>query len=322
MSHCSPIGLFKKSASPSILSEREPTGCTREKTAESLFPFLITQAFASRIDWQDPKDPLLLQVKPSAKELETVEGFSHDPLQESQCQRYPGILQKYQGRVILQLTGACPIHCRYCFRRHHKNDTLPKTLADWHDSLTGLASDTTLREVILSGGDPLMVEEERLLAFCDRLSRIPHLRRLRIHSRVPVADPARISSRLLKGLRNNRLVVTLVTHMNHFREMDATVQTTFEAIVDAGIPLFNQSVLLKGINDSAEILSTLSETLLQARATPYYLHLLDPVAGAAHFRVEETRAKQLIEQIRTMLPGLGVPLLVREIPKSLCKRPL
>ncbi|MBF0453514.1 MAG: EF-P beta-lysylation protein EpmB [Magnetococcales bacterium] len=278
------------------------------------FPFLVSDGFASRIDWSNQNDPLLLQVLPTPLELEQREGFHADPLDEKEYRAAPGVLKKYQGRVILQLTGACPIHCRYCFRRHIKQDTIPNTLAQWQAGLEMIRSDERIKEVIYSGGDPLMVSDKKLFALSNALAEIPHLQRLRIHSRMPIADPKRITPALVEGLKKSRLVTTLVIHMNHPAEMDETVREALARLVDAGIPLYNQSVLLKGINDRLETLVELSEVLLQARVTPYYLHLLDRVAGAAHFQVDRDRGKALVAGLREHLPGYGVPLLVEERP--------
>ena len=322
MSHHSPIGFIKKDIQSTDYVKKTELLSTQSQKANRLFPFLVTESFSSRIDWDDSADPLLRQILPSAKELEEQSGFLLDPLEERQFTIAPGVIKKYQGRVILQLTGACPIHCRYCFRRHSKSEDIPKTLQEWQKGVETVRDDKSIIEVIYSGGDPLMLPHARLIELSDLLAEIPHLQRLRIHTRTPVASPERITSTLINGLQSNRLVVSMVIHMNHAAEMDAAVESALAMLVDSGIPLYNQSVLLKGVNDDVDSLAALSETLLQARVTPYYLHLLDPVAGAAHFQVDERQGRELIQALRNRLPGFGVPLLVKEIPGSQAKVPL
>jgi EF-P beta-lysylation protein EpmB len=282
--------------------------------AARLFSFLVTDSFSSRIDWNNHSDPLLLQVLPSPKELDHGPGFLRDPLREKEFTLAPGIIKKYPGRIIFQLTGACPIHCRYCFRRHNKNKTTPTNQSEWKKAIESIQKDPSIKEVIYSGGDPLMLPIERVLELSQRLADIPHIQRIRIHTRLPVADPKRVTSELIKGLKKLPLVVTMVIHMNHPQEMSSEVETLLGKIVDEGIPLYNQSVLLKGINDDIEILTKLSESLIQARVTPYYLHLLDPVEGATHFQVSEGIGVRLIGEMRNRLPGFAIPTLVRELP--------
>ncbi|MBF0447140.1 MAG: KamA family radical SAM protein [Magnetococcales bacterium] len=318
----SPIDFVKKNLSPSLHSDKIVRLDQWDQRAARLFPLLLTDSFAARIDWSKTDDPLLKQILPTREELELVPGFTQDPLQETQYRVAPGVVKKYQNRVIFQLTGACPIHCRYCFRRHNKTETFPKTLSEWQSGLDVVRSDPSIREVIFSGGDPLMVSANRVLEISRQLADIGHVQRLRIHSRVPVADPNRITTTLVDGLKAIPLVLSMVIHMNHPAEMDAGVTEALAKLVDAGIPLYNQSVLLKGINDDAQTLIQLSEVLIGARVTPYYLHLLDPVAGAAHFQVEEKTGRSLIKEIRDHLPGYAVPLLVRDRPGTPSKLPI
>jgi EF-P beta-lysylation protein EpmB len=322
MSYNPPIEFVKKDIQLPDHLKKMAKIVAAAKDADYMFPLLVTDSFSSRIDWNNPCDPLLLQILPTPAELQQVKGFSNDPLGEVKFKKAPGIIKKYHGRVILQLTGACPIHCRYCFRRHNKNADIPKTLAQWQEAIEVVRADQSIREVIYSGGDPLMLPDAKILEFSNRLAEIPHVQRLRIHTRVPVASPQRVTPSLIQGLKKIRLTVTMVIHMNHPAEMDGSVKSALESMVDAGIPLYNQSVLLKGVNDSVETLVALSEALLQARVTPYYLHILDPVSGAAHFRVDGEQGKDLVMEMRNYLPGFGVPLLVQEIPGDGYKLPL
>ncbi|MBF0359289.1 MAG: KamA family radical SAM protein [Magnetococcales bacterium] len=317
-----PIGFIKKEAQTTGNSKEMALLNGSSKEADEQFPLLVSDAFASRIDWSNSSDPLLLQILPTAAELQTDPAFILDPLEEAGYSIAPGIIKKYHGRAILQLTGACPIHCRYCFRRHIKGDNIPKTLAQWDESLEVIRKDPSIVEIIYSGGDPLMLPNKKFLQISNLLGEIAHIKRLRIHSRVPVASPERISLDLIKSIGNLPFTVTMVIHMNHADEMDGFVEATIASLVDAGIPIYNQSVLLKGVNDNLESLTALSEALIQARVTPYYLHLLDPVAGAAHFLVDAKTGRQLLEEMRKVLPGFAIPLLVQEIPGELAKTPI
>ncbi|MBF0195654.1 MAG: EF-P beta-lysylation protein EpmB [Magnetococcales bacterium] len=322
MSYNPPIGFVKKDIELADNIKKLPTLNSFSIEAEKQFPLLLTHEFAKRISWYNPEDPLLLQILPTKHELQKKPGFSTDPLSESIYNQAPGLIKKYHGRVILQLTGACPIHCRYCFRRHIKSNNIPSTLDDWSQAVEIIRNDISIKEVIYSGGDPLMLNSKKLLEISTMLSTIPHVKRLRIHTRTPVASPKRVNLELITGLKNLPLVVTMVIHMNHPAEMDDSVKTTLTAIVEAGIPLYNQSVLLKGVNDNVDTLTALSETLIEARVTPYYLHLLDPVSGAAHFFVDAKKGRELIDKIRLLLPGYAVPLLVMDTPGELSKTPL
>jgi L-lysine 2,3-aminomutase len=322
MNYNPPIGFIKKETKPVENLKEMALLNGSSKDAEEQFTLLVSDAFASRIEWSNSTDPLLLQILPTAAELQTDPGFIDDPLDEARYSIAPGIIKKYHGRAILQLTGACPIHCRYCFRRHIKGDNTPKTLAQWDESLEVIREDPSIVEIIYSGGDPLMLPNKKFLQISNLIGEIPHIKRLRIHSRVPVASPERITPSLIQGINKIGLTVTMVIHMNHANEMDESVITTIASLVDAGIPIYNQSVLLKGVNDNLESLTTLSEALIQARVTPYYLHLLDPVAGAAHFLVDANKGRELIKRMRRVLPGFAIPLLVQEIPGELAKTPL
>ncbi|MBF0162391.1 MAG: EF-P beta-lysylation protein EpmB [Magnetococcales bacterium] len=292
------------------------------RQAAELYPLHLPAAWARRIDWHNPQDPLYRQVIPSAEELRSVEGFVDDPLQEAEARRAPGLLQKYQGRVLLQVSSQCAIHCRFCFRRHETYAEQPSRPEEWTPALEWIAADPSIHEVVLSGGDPLMLAEASLRLLVERLAAIPHLRRLRIHSRVPVVSPQRLSTALLQAITAHRLTPVLVIHCNHPAELDPTVLEGLARLLRAGVLLLSQSVLLKGINDDADVLAALFETLANHRVLPYYLHLLDPVAGTAHFQVESAQALALLQQLRARLPGYAVPKLVREQAGHPAKTPV
>lgn len=292
-----------------------------ERAAAS-FALRVPHGFIARMRPGDRHDPLLLQVLPVAAECRPLSGFVTDPLGESAAMVAPGLLHKYQGRVLLTLTGACGIHCRYCFRRHYPYAEANPAGSHWTQALAYIAADTSIHEVILSGGDPLSLSDERLAALAADLAAIPHLKRLRIHTRLPVVLPERITPELLAWLTASRLRPILVIHANHANEIDAAVRAALREITAAGIPLLNQSVLLKGINATPEQLSALSEALFEAGALPYYLHQLDHVQGAAHFEVTDSQAQSLVAALRASLPGYLVPRLVREEAGAPGKSPL
>ncbi len=290
--------------------------------AERQFPFLVPRGFARLMMPGDPDDPLLRQVLPLAAELEEHPGYSADPVGDTQSRRATGLLRKYQGRALLLVTGACALHCRYCFRRHfpYARDTLVQDRDQ--AALALLAADPGISEVILSGGDPLMLDDERLAALIEPLTALPHLRRLRWHTRLPVVLPSRITPSLLALLAASPLPIALVIHANHAREVrDDAVRAALGALKASGVTLLNQSVLLRGVNADAASLVDLSEALFAAGVLPYYLHLLDPVAGAAHFAVPLAEARAIIAELRTALPGYLVPKLVRELAGGAYKEP-
>jgi EF-P beta-lysylation protein EpmB len=241
-----------------------------------------------------------------------IDGGLMDPVGDLDAQRLPGLLQKYAGRVLLVTTGACAVHCRYCFRRHYPYDTAPKTLAAWQPALDEIAGDESISEVILSGGDPLTLRDSLLASLAERLAEIPHLRRLRVHTRLPLMIPERINDELLEWLRGTRLSPVMVIHANHANELTGDAADAVQRIVAAGIPTLNQTVLLRGINDDVETLAALSERLLDLGGLPYYLHQLDRVAGALHFEVPIERGLELIAALRARLPGYAVPRYVQE----------
>ena len=290
--------------------------------AADLFALRVPLGFVRRMRHGDRRDPLLLQVLPDPAECRDVAGFSTDPLAEAAAMVAPGLLHKYPGRVLLTLTGACGIHCRYCFRRHYPYAEANPAGSHWGEALTYISRDATIREVILSGGDPLSLSDRRLSALVADIAAIPHVQRLRIHSRLPVVVPQRISSGLLELLTAGRLSPVLVIHANHPNELDAEVVTALRQLTAAGIPVLNQTVLLHDINDRVDVLGALSEALFSAGVLPYYLHQLDRVQGAAHFELDDRQACALIRDLQAQLPGYLVPRLVREEAGASGKSPL
>jgi EF-P beta-lysylation protein EpmB len=286
------------------------------------FPLRVTRAFANRMEPGNPADPLLRQVLPMTREQESPPAYSADPVGEQSKAVAPGMLHKYQGRVLLVATGACAIHCRYCFRREFPYADHQQTRSRWPAALAYISERPDVHEVILSGGDPWVLDTGRLRELTDRLRGIPHLRRLRVHTRMPVVLPDRVDDALLRWLGSLPWPVTVVVHANHAREFDGPVAASLARLHAAGTRVLNQAVLLRGINDSEEALADLMETGFEAGALPYYLHLLDRVRGSAHFEVPEGRARELLEALRRRLPGYLVPRLVRETPDAPFKLPL
>lgn len=276
------------------------------------FPLRVTQSYIDKMRYGDPNDPLLRQVFPLIDESLAADNFVADPVGDHLAISTPGILQKYQGRALLLTTGACAIHCRYCFRRHFPYGDSNPLASQWQQSMKSISEDTSINEVILSGGDPLALADTKLSQMVADLETIPHLKRLRIHSRLPVVLPERVDRHLLSWISATRLQVIMVVHTNHANEIDLAVAQAMDSLRAAGCQLFNQAVLLRGINDSLPSLYELSERLSEVHVIPYYLHLLDKVSGASHFDVSEQQGIELIEQLRTMLPGYLVPRLVRE----------
>lgn len=288
----------------------------------ALFTICVPEAFLHRITPGDPHDPLLRQVLPLNEETLTPPGFVADPLAEADHQPAKGVIHKYAGRVLLIASPNCAVNCRYCFRRHFPYDEHRPSRAQWQEALDYLRADTSLQEVILSGGDPLAANDRQLAWLVGELEKIPHLKRLRIHTRLPVVIPDRIDTALLEWLGDTRLQKVMVLHINHANEIDASVEQACARLKNAGVTLLNQSVLLEGINDSVDALATLSERMFEAGVLPYYLHVLDPVQGAAHFDVCDAKARELIAGLRERLPGFLLPRLVREIPGEASKTPL
>lgn len=277
------------------------------------FPLRVPRRYVELMEKGNPQDPLLRQVLSDPAELETVPGYSADPLEEGDHTPVPGLLHKYHGRALLVVTGACAVHCRYCFRRHfpYQSHLSGKR---WEQALAWLAERPDINEVILSGGDPLTLTNRRIGQLLAALAEIPHLRRLRVHSRTPVVIPERLDDELLGLLSQPRWRTVLVLHANHPREISPALAARGRDWQRAGITLLNQSVLLAGVNDQLETLVTLSDRLHEAGILPYYLHQLDRVAGAAHFAVPDEQALALHSALRASLPGFLVPRLSREEP--------
>ncbi|TWT58400.1 L-lysine 2,3-aminomutase [Thalassoglobus neptunius] len=290
--------------------------------ASETFPVVVTESFLKRMEVGNPRDPLLLQVLPVAEEEQSATGFVSDPTGDLQAQSTEGLLRKYTGRALLVLTGTCAIHCRYCFRREFPYDLAPKSLAAWELAFEEIAADETLSEVILSGGDPLVWNDHKLQQLVDRIEQIPHVQRLRIHSRIPIVLPNRITEELIQTLHNTRLQVVMVIHSNHRNELQGDCLDQITRLQQQGIPLLNQAVLLRGINDSVEALVDLCEHCANFGVMPYYLHQLDRVSGASHFEVPMEEGKQLVDELRKRLPGYAVPRYVQEVPGALSKQPI
>ncbi len=278
-----------------------------------VFPLRVPRGFVRRMRRGDPRDPLFLQVWPSATEGLKVPGFGLDAVGDLAVEQ-DGVLHKYQGRVLLIATGACAVHCRYCFRRHFPYGDALAARDRWRPALARIAEDPSISEVILSGGDPLSLSDERLAELFDGLARIPHVRRLRIHSRQPIVLPERVDAGLLRLLADAPFDKALVLHANHANELDETVATACRELRAAGLLLLNQSVLLCDVNDSTDALMDLHERLFTLGVLPYYLHLLDRVDGTAHFEVSEERARGLMRALTKLSPGYLVPRLAREVP--------
>jgi EF-P beta-lysylation protein EpmB len=286
------------------------------------FPLLVPRSYLARMRRGDPDDPLLRQVLPALAETVAAAGFVADPLEESRFAA-AGTLRKYAGRALLITTGACPVHCRYCFRRHFPYADQLAARDNWREALAAIAADETIEEVILSGGDPLSLATSRLTKLRAALEAIPHVERLRIHTRFPIVIPERVDSELLRFLNDGRITTVVVVHANHPRELaDPAVVDALQLLRRTTGSLLNQSVLLRGVNDTSDALIALSRALFAAGVLPYYLHVLDRVAGAAHFDVPEVEALALVAAMRAALPGYLVPRLVREDPGELSKTPI
>lgn len=278
------------------------------------FALRVPRGFVARMRHGDPTDPLLRQVLPVVEENLAVPGYVADPLHEATARHAPGLLKKYRGRALLVTTGACAVHCRYCFRREFPYAEQVGDLGRWRESLQYIAADPTITEVILSGGDPLSLSDARLAALGAELARIPHVATLRIHTRQPIVLPERVDAGLLAWLRSLPWRRVIVVHANHANEIDAPVAEALQALRATGATLLNQSVLLAGVNDDAAALVALSRALHAAGTLPYYLHMPDAVAGTAHFDVTERTAAALVDRMARELPGYLVPRLVRENP--------
>jgi len=280
--------------------------------ANQQFPLRAPWSYVQRMQKADAKDPLLLQVLPLALEDKQTIGFQSDPVGDLASSVSPGLLQKYHGRVLLLATSRCAIHCRYCFRRHFPYASQNPRFDAWQSAIEQIAKDPSIQEVILSGGDPLVIEDDELAKLVSQLECIPHVKRLRLHTRLPVVIPARITKKLLDWISNTSLKTIMVLHINHPNEINKELRHSLQLLVKNGCLLLNQSVLMKNINDKAETLIQLSEALFANEILPYYLHLLDKVQGAAHFEVSEPDAVSLMHDVAASLPGYLVPRLTRE----------
>ncbi|QGN36182.1 EF-P beta-lysylation protein EpmB [Klebsiella oxytoca] len=291
------------------------------RDAKRLFALRVPRAFIARMEPGNPNDPLLRQVLTSQDEFITAPGYSTDPLEE-QHSVVPGLLHKYSNRALLLVKGGCAVNCRYCFRRHFPYAENQGNKRNWQTALEYIAAHTELDEIIFSGGDPLMAKDHELDWLLTQLEAIPHIKRLRIHSRLPVVIPARITDTLVARISASSLQVLLVNHINHANEIDNEFRAAMKRLRMAGVTLLNQSVLLREVNDNAQTLAKLSNALFDAGVMPYYLHVLDKVQGAAHFMVSDEEARAIMRELLTLVSGYLVPKLAREIGGEPSKTPL
>jgi len=287
-----------------------------------LFPIRVPEPFLARMERGNPADPLLRQVLPLADETGHAPGFVNDPLREAGAIPTTGLIRKYRSRALLMVTGQCAVNCRYCFRRHFPYDEQRLGRDDRQSVIDTLSASPEINEVIFSGGDPLAVNDRLLAQWASAISGIPHVRRLRLHTRLPVVIPQRVCDELLKWLSTTPLQVVIVLHINHPAEIDTPTRRALGYLRAAGATLLNQSVILRGVNDRASVLEALSESLFDAGVLPYYLHAFDPVAGAHHYDVPDHEAKSLVRELLERLPGFLVPKLVREEPGKDSKTPI
>ncbi|HEX5961044.1 MAG TPA: EF-P beta-lysylation protein EpmB [Rhodanobacteraceae bacterium] len=324
-----PLPDWRQSLRDAVTDPREllalvglPHIADRLPVADAGFALKVPRGFVARMRRGDPDDPLLRQVLPQLAECEDVPGFVDDAVGDLGAVQAHGVLHKYHGRALLIAAGSCAVNCRYCFRRHFPYAEELAAAHAWREAVACLAADTSLREVILSGGDPLVLSTQKLTDLTDALRDLPHVIRLRIHSRLPVVLPERIDDGFCDWLSALPLQRVVVLHANHPAELDASVGAACGRLRAAGATLLNQSVLLRGINDDAEVLAALSERLFALGVLPYYLHQLDRVRGTSHFEVPDGRARTLAGLLRGRLPGYLVPRLVREVPGEYAKRAL
>jgi EF-P beta-lysylation protein EpmB len=288
--------------------------------AAKQFPLRVPIAFASRIEKGNPRDPLLRQILPIGDELNHYAGFSNDPVGDLKSVKQKGLLHKYHGRVLLINTGACAIHCRYCFRRNFPYADLQLNKQEEKDVIQTIQNDSSIQEVILSGGDPLILSDERLSKLFEAFSEISTLKRIRIHTRLPIVLPDRVTEELLTIFKNSPKKVIIVVHCNHANEIDNDVENACKRLKSANVTLLNQSVLLQGVNDNATTLCDLSERLFEMGVLPYYLHFLDKANGTGHFQVSEQEALALLNEVQNRLSGYLVPKLVTEQAGELSKQ--
>lgn len=306
------LRLLNVDADEKLLAGRE---------AKRLFPLRVPRAFIARMEKGNPNDPLLRQVLTAQDEFVTAPGFSTDPLEE-QHSVVPGLLHKYHNRALLLVKGGCAVNCRYCFRRHFPYAENQGNKRNWQAALDYIAQHPELDEIIFSGGDPLMAKDHELAWLITHLEALPHVKRLRIHSRLPIVIPARITDALVTSFAQSRLQILLVNHINHAREIDDAFRAAMGRLRQAGVTLLNQSVLLRGVNNHAQTLADLSNALFDAGVMPYYLHVLDKVQGAAHFLVSDDEARRIMRELLTLISGYMVPKLAREIGGEPSKTPL
>ncbi len=290
------------------------------QSAAQLFPLRVPWPYLNRMRRQDPHDPLLRQILPLGAEHHDAPGYEADPVGDGDALQSGGVIHKYHGRALLVATGACAINCRYCFRRHFPYTEVNASTGDWSQALAYLANASSITEVILSGGDPLALTDRRLAALAPALARLSHLRRLRVHSRLPIVLPQRIDKALIDWLTGTRLRPIMVVHANHPAELDAAVAEAMARLQRAGVVTLNQAVLLRGVNDDAATQAALNERLFDIGVHPYYLHVLDPVRGASHFEVSSQEAAAIQRGVSATLPGYMVPRLVREVAGEPAKR--
>ena len=291
------------------------------RDARRLFALRVPRAFVARMEKGNPDDPLLRQVLTSREEFIAAPGFSTDPLEE-QHSVVPGLLHKYSNRALLLVKGGCAVNCRYCFRRHFPYSDNQGNKRNWQAAITYISEHPELDEIIFSGGDPLMAKDHELDWLISELEAIAHIKRLRIHSRLPIVIPARITDTLVARLARSRLQVILVNHINHANEIDDEFSAAMVGLRQVGVTLLNQSVLLRDVNDNAQTLANLSNALFDAGVMPYYLHVLDKVQGAAHFMVSDDEARMIMRELLTLISGYMVPKLAREIGGEPSKTPL
>ncbi|MFZ5654351.1 MAG: EF-P beta-lysylation protein EpmB [Pseudomonadota bacterium] len=304
------------------LLDLDPAALGMAPAAAAQFPLRVPRPYLARMRRGDPADPLLLQVLPGIRELADAPGYVADPLREREANPVPGLIHKYHGRVLLLASPACAVHCRYCFRRHFDYAANTPGRRQWQPALDYIRRQPSIAEVIYSGGDPLAAGDGLLAWLTAQVAAIPHVRRLRIHTRLPVVIPARVDARLLAWLGDTGLQCSVVLHINHANEIDAEVAAAVGRLRGTGALLLNQSVLLQGINDSVDRLAALSEGLFSIGVLPYYLHLLDRVQGAAHFAVTRVQAVALHRALLARLPGYLAPRLVEELPALPYKAPV
>lgn len=307
---------------PQILLQQldiEPTPWMSGFSARALFSQRVPQSFIARMEKGNPNDPLLRQVLPVVEEFDEAEGFTTDPLEE-QDNDVPGLLHKYKNRVLMIVKGGCAVNCRYCFRRHFPYQDNKGSKETWRETIAYLQDHPEVDEVILSGGDPLMAKDHELKWLVEAIEAVPHIRKLRIHTRLPVVIPSRITTALTQLLKETRLKVILVTHINHANEINDELRHSMAILRQANVTLLNQGVLLKGVNDSVDSLKNLSNTLFDSGILPYYLHVLDRVKGAAHFLVSDDEARSLMAGLIKEVSGYLVPKLTREVGGRQAKR--